>query len=262
MELGAGFSHISFDNELQTFAVSAVTGETVVDHTENLPAGSPLTLGTSTAALVFDNAFFGATGPILGQRYRFEVDPTFGSINYVGVLADYRRYLLPVRPFTLAARILHYGRYGSGGDDPRIQPLFLGSTGLVRGYNFNSFQPGECHPPPGNPNACPVFDNLLGSRLLVGNLELRFPLLGVLGIGSGYYGFLPIDWTIFADGGVVWDSNSDPSFSGGNRDAVFSAGTGFRFNLFGFAVAEVNFVKPFDRPGRGWLWEFNFEPGF
>ncbi len=262
IEFGAGFSHISFENELQTFAVSAVTGETVVDHTEDLPAGSPLTLGTSTAALVFDNALFGATGPILGQRYRFEVDPTFGSINYVGVLADYRRYLLPVRPFTVAARILHYGRYGSGGDDPQIQPLFLGSTGLVRGYNFNSFEQRECHPPPGNPAACPVFDNLVGSRLLVGNLELRFPLFGVLGVGSGYYGILPIDWTVFADGGVAWDGNSDPSFSGGSRDAVFSAGTGFRFNLFGFAVAEVNLVKPLDRPGRGWLWEFNFEPGF
>jgi hypothetical protein len=262
VEFGAGFSHISFENELQTLAVSAVTGETVIDQTEDLPAGSPLTLGTGTAALVFDNALFGATGPVLGQRYRFEVNPTFGSINYVGVLADYRRYLLPVRPFTVAARILHYGRYGSGGDDPRIQPLFLGSTGLVRGYNFNSFQPSECHPPPGNPSACPVFDNLLGSRLLVGNLELRFPLFGALGVGSGYYGILPIDWTVFADGGVVWDSNSQPSFSGGNRDAVFSAGTGFRFNLFGFAVAEVNLVKPFDRPDRGWLWEFNFEPGF
>jgi hypothetical protein len=43
---------------------------------------------------------------------------------------------------------------------------------------------------------------------------------------------------------------------------VFSAGAGFRFNLFGFAVAEVNLVRPFDRPGKGWLWEFNLQPGF
>ena len=262
VELGAGFSHISFDNELQTFAVSAITGETVVDQTQDLPAGDPLTFGSGTAALVFDNALFGATGPILGQRYRLEVDPTFGSLNYVGVLADYRRYFLPVRPFTLAARILHYGRYGSGGGDARLQPLFLGSTGLVRGYNFNSFDVNECHPPPGHPDACPVYDQLLGSRLLVGNLELRFPLFGLLHAGPGYYGILPIDWMIFADGGVAWGSSDQPSFSGGNRDAVFSAGTGFRFNLFGFAVAEVNLVKPFNRPDKGWVWEFNFQPGF
>jgi Tol biopolymer transport system component len=262
VELGAGFSHISFDNELRTFAVSAVTGETVIDETEDLPPGDPLALGSGTAALVFDNALFGATAPILGQRYRLEVDPTFGSLNFVGVLADYRRYFLPVRPFTVAARILHYGRYGSGGEDQRLQPLFLGSTGLVRGYDFNSFDVTECHPAAGDPNSCPVFDQLLGSRLLIGNLELRFPLFGLLGAGSGYYGILPLDWLVFADGGVAWDSQNEPSFTGGNRDAVFSAGTGFRFNLFGFAVAEVDLIKPFDRPDKGWVWEFHFLPGF
>jgi outer membrane protein assembly factor BamA len=180
----------------------------------------------------------------------------------VGVLADYRRYFLPVRPFTVAARILHYGRYGSGGEDQRLQPLFLGSTGLVRGYDFNSFHVTECHPAAGDPNSCPVFDQLLGSRLLIGNLELRFPLFGLLGAGSGYYGILPLDWLVFADGGVAWDSQNEPSFTGGNRDAVFSAGTGFRFNLFGFAVAEVDLIKPFDRPDKGWVWEFHFLPGF
>ena len=43
---------------------------------------------------------------------------------------------------------------------------------------------------------------------------------------------------------------------------MFSAGAGFRFNLFGFAVAEVNLVRPFDRPAKNWIWEFNFQPGF
>jgi hypothetical protein len=30
---------------------------------------------------------------------------------------------------------------------------------------------------------------------------------------------------------------------------VFSAGAGLRINLLGFAVAEVDLVRPFDRPG-------------
>jgi hypothetical protein len=262
VELSAGYSNISFDNELHTQGFSTVTGDQVLDTKDNLPAGSALNLGVASAAFVYDNSFTGATGPILGQRYRLQVSPTVGSLNFTSALADYRRYFMPVRPFTIAARILHYGRYGSDSEDPRLQPLFLGWPGLVRGYRVGSFDASECHPTPADPNGCPVFDRLLGSRMLVGNLELRFPLLGVLGVGSGYYGALPIDFTLFGDGGVAWNSGETPSFSGGDRSAVYSAGAGLRFNLFGFAVAEFNMVHPFERPDKNWVWEVNLQQGF
>jgi hypothetical protein len=262
VEFAAGGTYITFDRELQTRAFSLFSGQQIFEDNQDLEAGESLWLGTTSGALVSDNSLFGATGPILGQRYRLEVSPTFGSINYVGTLVDLRRYFMPARPFTLAARLLHYGRYGSGGDDPRLQPLFIGWPGLVRGYGYNSFDGRECDPTPGDPTGCPVYDQLLGSRVLVGNLELRFPLFGVLGVGPGYYGALPLDFTIFGDGGMAWDTVNEPSFSGGDREPVFSAGAGFRFNLFGFAVAEVNVVHPFDRPQKNWIWEFNFQPGF
>jgi outer membrane protein assembly factor BamA len=187
-----------------------------------------------------------------------------GSLSYVGVLGDYRKYLMPVRPFTIAARLLHYGRYGSGGEDDRLQPLFLGFPGLIRGYSFESFDASECHPPPDAPDSCPAFDQLLGSRMAVANVELRFPLFGALGIGSGYYGALPIDFFAFGDGGLAWDSANEPKVFGlnGTREPVFSAGVGLRLNLLGFAVAEVNVARPFDRPGKGWVWEFQLQPGF
>ncbi len=258
----AGYSNISFDEELKTKAFDAITGDQVLDQSEDLPTPNALNLGVASAALVYDNSFFGATSPILGQRYRLEVTPTMGSLSYVGVLADYRKYFMPARPFTIAARLLHYGRYGSGGEDQRLQPLFLGYPGLVRGYTFGSFDASECTPTAADPNACPVFDQLLGSRMLVGNLELRFPLLGVLGLGSGYYGAFPVDFTVFGDGGLAWDTNNEPSFAGGDRKPVFSAGAGLRINLLGFAVAELNMVHPFDRPGKGVVWEFNLQPGF
>jgi hypothetical protein len=74
---------------------------------------------------------------------------------------------------------------------------------------------------------------------------------------------LPLDWTIFGDAGMAWTGEDSPSLLGsGDRTPVYSAGTGFRFNLFGYAVAEVNLVHPFDRPGKNWLWEFNLQPGF
>jgi hypothetical protein len=262
VEFTAGASYITFDRELKTRAFSLFDGSQLIDDNQDLDAGDPIALGTASAALVYDNSFFGATSPILGQRYRLEATPTFGTIGFVGVLADYRRYFMPMRPFTIAARLMHYGRYGTGGEDQRIQPLFLGYPGMVRGYRYTSFSGNECNPPAGDPNACPVFDQLLGSRIAVANLELRFPLFGALGIGSGYYGILPLDWTFFGDGGLAWTSDIDPSFAGGDRKPVFSAGTGFRFNLFGFAVAEVNLVHPFDRPGKNWLWELNLQPGF
>jgi outer membrane protein assembly factor BamA len=262
VEVSAGGGHISFDRELKTHAFSLFSGAQILEDEQDLEAGDPLWLGFGSAALVFDNSFFGATGPILGQRYRLEVSPTFGSIDYVGGLVDFRRYFMPARPFTIATRVLHYGRYGSGGEDARLQPLFLGYPGLVRGYSYGSFDASECDPPAGDPDACPVFDQLLGTRMLIGNVELRFPLFGVLGIGSGYYGALPLDFTVFGDGGLAWESDIDPSFAGGDRKPVFSAGAGFRFNLFGFAVAELNLVRPFDRPAKNWVWEFNLQPGF
>jgi hypothetical protein len=35
-----------------------------------------------------------------------------------------------------------------------------------------------------------------------------------------------------------------------------------RLNLFGFAVGEVDYVHPFDRPDKKWLWQFSFTEGF
>ncbi len=263
VELQAGYSNISFDRELRTRGFSLITGEQVVDDDQDLPAPGALNLGIGSLALVYDNSFFGAASPILGQRYRLEVAPTVGSLNYVGVLADYRRYFMPARPFTFATRLLHYGRYARDGEDDRLQPLFLGFPGLVRGYSFGSFDGSECDPPPDDPDACPVFDQLLGSRMAVANAELRFPLFGVLGIGSGYYGAFPIEFVAFGDAGLAWDNANKPSvFGSGPRDPVFSAGAGLRINLLGFAVAEVDLVRPFDRPGKGWVWQFELQPGF
>ena len=35
-----------------------------------------------------------------------------------------------------------------------------------------------------------------------------------------------------------------------------------RVNVFGFAVAEFDYVRPLDRSRRGWLWQFGLTPGF
>src|SRR6185436_16675343 len=106
--------------------------------------GAPLTMTNTAAALVFDTSNFGATSPVSGQRYRFEVAPTFGSLQFTSATADYRRYFMPAPFYTVAVRGLHYGRYGTGGDDERLFPLYLGYPNLVRGYDVGSFQQTEC----------------------------------------------------------------------------------------------------------------------
>jgi outer membrane protein assembly factor BamA len=182
-----------------------------------------------------------------------------GTLTYGGLLADYRRYFMPVRPFTFAVRGMHYGRYGSSAEDVRLTPLFLGYQGLVRGYDFGSFNANECNSI--DMNTCDAFDRLNGSRVAIANAELRFPLLGLFSRKS-YYGPFPIELALFADAGLAWTSGTRPSFAGGDRDWVRSAGAALRVNVFGFAVAEFDYVRPLDRSRRGWLWQFGLTPGF
>ena len=66
----------------------------------------------------------------------------------------------------------------------------------------------------------------------------------------------------FYDAGVAWTEADRPKFLGGSRRPVSSYGVAMRMNLLGFAVGEVDFVHPNDRPDRGWYWKFNLQPGF
>ncbi len=267
VEWGAGVRNIAFDAQAEVQTFDPITGALIADNTQNLPAPPSLTLGTGTVALVYDNSFFGATSPILGQRWRVEADPIFGGMQFWNLLVDYRRYFMPARPWTIAGRILHSGRYGANAEDStRLYPLFLGYQSLVRGYDPNQLI-NDC-----SGNTCPIISQVQGSKLLIGNLELRFPLLGVLGLGSGYYGAFPLEMAFFGDAGVAWSrgqklqlfgASGAPVFGpGAVRTPVTSVGAALRINLFGFAIAELDYVRPFQRPGVGWVWQFGLTEGY
>ncbi len=258
LEFSLGYQYIDFSQEIDTRIYSLIDGTLLSRDSQNLPAPDSLHFGSASAALVYDSSFFGAASPILGQRYRFEVSPNGGSFFYYAVMADFRRYFMPVRPFTLAVRVMHYGRYGSGAEDPRFYPLFIGYQDLVRGYNTGSFSSSEF-----SNGGSDIFDRLFGSKLIVANAEIRFPLFQVLGIGKGYYGILPVEFLAFFDGGLAWDSENKAWFlRGGDRKPVFSTGVGLRMNVFGYVVLGVDFVHPFNRPNKGWYFQFTFVPGF
>jgi Tol biopolymer transport system component len=269
VEFSGNVQRITFEREIKQRRFDRFSGQRLEDVDQTIPFGRPLNLLSGSMALVYDNSVFGATSPITGQRYRVQASPTVGSLNFMGVTADARKYWMVKRPFTLAARVTHIGRYGRDAEDAVLNPLYMGYSSLMRGYDFNSFDVNECPPQSAN---CDTIERLFGSRLIVASTELRFPLFGVLGIGSGMYGVFPVEFLMFGDAGLAWDSRNKAFFLGGDRDPLFSAGAGFRINLFGFLLAEIDYVKAFQRPlfdqfgnqvgNKGPFWQFSFQPGF
>jgi Tol biopolymer transport system component len=257
-EVSGGARRISLSQDV-TERVFDLSGRPLSEDQTDLAQVSALNLVETSAALVYDTSISGITSPIRGSRYRLEVSQTGGSVNYSGVLADVRTYVMPVRPYTLALRGLYYARYGSGAHDERLPTLYLGYPGLVRGYEAGSFEPGECGAQING--SCPAFDRLIGSRVAVANAELRFPLWGGFG-GKDFYGPIPVELAVFSDAGIAWGRSSASFFTGSDKEPVASAGAAMRVNLFGFAVAEIDYVRPLDRPRRGWLWQFSLRPGF
>ena len=259
VEFTGGLRQITGKEDVTTRLFDANSGQQLTEDTQTLNRFPTLNLAQVSSALVFDTSIFGVASPIRGSRYRLEFDQTSGDLRYGAALADYRTYLMPVRPFTVALRGMYYGRYGRDAENPLLTPVYLGYPELVRGYDYNSFRADECGVTANG--SCPVFDKLFGSRMLVANAELRFPLWGAFG-GSNFYGPLPVEMGVFTDAGAAWDRSGRLKLTGADGKLVRSVGALARVNVFGFAVAEIDYVRPLDRPGRGWLWAFNFRPGF
>ena len=259
VEFSGGYRRIGLSEDITSRFFSLATGQQIAEEEEEIGSFPSLNLGQASAAMVYDTSLFGLTSPIRGSRARFEVSQSGGSLTYTGALADMRTYLMPFRPYTIALRGMYYGRFGRDAEDGRLPALFLGYPGLVRGYDSGSFESGEC----GNQadGSCPAFDRLVGSRVAVASAELRFPLWSAFG-GDNFYGPIPVELALFSDAGMAWGRSERTGFAEGDSRPVVSVGAAARINLFGFAVAEIDYVRPLDRPGRGWLWQFSFRPGF
>ena len=142
LEATAGVLHIGYDFEVQR---SIYSGNRVVSReTTDLAAPAGYTLWQGGMALVGDHSVFGIASPVEGGRYRFELQPTLGSFNFLTALADWRTYKY-TRPVTFAARAFHYGRYGSGADRVELGTLFVGAPGLVRGLRLQLVQRAGLH---------------------------------------------------------------------------------------------------------------------
>lgn len=255
-EFGGGMSHYTFNRRIRVNAFNQ-GGSLVFQEEREFQLAEPLNLGQATAAYVTDSSTFGMTAPILGHRSRFDISPMMGDINLSTLTLDARQYAMPLRPFTLAGRVMHIGRYGGDAESPRLSPLFLGFPTFVRGYEVYSFRAQDCAP-----GACIQLEDIEGSRLLVTNLEIRAPLVGMFR-GQLDYGQLPIDVFGFFDAGVAWNGDDrvpDSGFS--DRPWARSVGGGMRLNAYGFAVIELSAARAYNRPRDKWQFVFLLAPGF
>jgi Tol biopolymer transport system component len=256
IEFSIGARQNMFEREAQTDVVSTTTGKLVETLPAETPAITPLTVAGVSVALVGDTAIFGGTGPILGSRYRFQVAPVAGGASYVNVLADYRRYVMPIRPYTVALRILHSARYGPDSNDPRLLTTYVGSSWLVRGYSPSRVAESECGAGP-----CPALDHMLGTGVLVAKLEVRAPLLSAFS-SRFHYGALPLDVFGFADAGTTWGAADRPfGWTTMSRATIRSVGGGVRANAMGL-ILDGSAERPLDLRLHGWRFSINIRPAF
>ncbi len=230
---------------------------------ERLDAPSGFNLQQISTAYVGDNSFFGLASPMVGQRYRLGVDKYFGQVDMWNVTADYRRYWR-AQPFTFAIRGVHYGRYGKEADNNLFYPLYLGYPGWVRGYDYRSFQSLD--------DAVDeqfTFDQLLGSRAILGGVEIRIPFSGPERLALISSNFFFTELALFLDAGVAWNDDTritldrSKAMDEGNRFPVFSTGPSLRINVFGALILEPYYAFPFHTKGisKG-VWGLNFVPGW
>lgn len=249
-EFAVGGVHEQRDGVVRQSAF--VGGRAIGTRTETL-AGSGISFGTATVALVHDDAVQGPTSPKSGARWRLEAGQSTGEVRFTSALVDARRYVR-LAPVTLAARALHFGRYGPD-VQTRLAPIFIGDPSLVRGYRADTFDPAEC----GAGAGCPALARLAGSRVAVGSLELRVPVHELLR-GAIVPG---LEIAPFVDAGLAWNAG-DPvrlAFAEGTaRGIVASGGVSMRIAAGGLRF-ELTWAQPWQRD-RGSVFTFGLVPGW
>ena len=224
----------------EQFFVERPNGDIVRDRTDYRTVTSP------SLSLVGDNSLFGEFGPVNGSRWNLTYSPAFAvlpkSLAYHTVSYDRRRYIDLTHGYSLGVRTL--AGVSTGRD---AQAFRVGGYSTIRGFRD--------------------FD-LIGTRIALANLELRFPFIDQLGIvGPLPLGTLRLRGALFSDIGAVWNRGTTPRFwerRDGRRlrDPYFSFGTGIRSWLLGLPmkldVAWATDLQQVNRP----RWHFSIGPEF
>jgi Tol biopolymer transport system component len=229
---------------------------------ERGPRGLSVSMASINAAFVGDNAFFGATAPLQGWRYRLSAEQYFGFWDFSSLLAD-GRYYQRVGKFTFAVRGLVNARIGGNANDiNNVFPLFVIQPWFVRGFL------GGLTGQPLVEGDQTLFERSAGSKMAVGNFEIRVPFTGPRGLALIPTRAFLSDLNIFIDSGVAWFTNEqlrpNPVGSGVQHTPFISTGVSLRFNLFGALIVEPYFALPIsiEPELRQWGWGLNIQPGW
>jgi outer membrane protein assembly factor BamA len=139
---------------------------------------------------------------------------------------------------------------------------------FVRGYDRMSALYTPCIGAGANSVNCNAIQ-LLGSRVLVANAELRFPVVRQFVLGIIPVALPPVDGVVFYDIGAAWSrgqalygtrpANFDVAHQ---RYPVRSWGTGLRVNLFNYLILRWDYAIPLDQPGHRGFWTWSLWPSF
>jgi Tol biopolymer transport system component len=255
VELGVSMNNVARSVALYSRAVDGYTGygtQWFVDSIINFPG---LNYIAPYVAYVSDNSLFGYTGPIAGRRSRLEIRPVLGGLRWTEFSADYRRYVPLLFNFKM-------------GPDELVFPTYLGRADYVRGYDREQYTAQFCGGLFTDQSACNVTE-LLGSRTLLGNVELRFPLVRRFDLGVIPISLPPVDGLFFFDAGLAWSKGQEISVSrpadydqDRQRYLLRSYGAGIRLNLFGYALLRADYAIPLDRGTRRGYWVLTLGPSF
>ena len=262
-EGGASFARYYYRLDRYSDYYDPNTGFYIGNEREKLPTPSGFNLGQGYLAYVGDNSNFGVASPLTGHRFRFQAGQYFGAINMSNLLGDYRKYFR-LAPVTLATRNMYVGRFGEDAENGVLPPLYVGYSTLVRGYDANMFYGEE-----NSPRSGVSINDLIGSQMYVGNVELRYPLTGPERLSGIKSRFLLSELNLFTDGGIAWGGYqgvaTDDKGSRVVRDSKFvmSSGVSVRVNLFGYLIIEPFYAVPWQNGGfKNANFGLNFVPGW
>ena len=265
LEIGGGFNNVDRNRWSVTREIRDGNATTPFK-LDSIHSAPTLNYFDGQFALVSDNTVLGYTAPLMGRRYRVQVSPVGGGLRWVQGLVDYRRYdPIVFNYLTIASRV--YTDVSVGPDDD-VFPKYIARPDFVRGYDRNaSFNPCTSFggTTPSNCNAV----QLLGSRVAVGNVELRFPVLRRLELGFAPVELPPVDGLFFFDAGMAWSrgqaiylSRPDQYQVSTQRYPLRSYGAGVRVNVFNYAILRFDWAVPLDTPGHHPFWTWSLWPSF
>ena len=247
-----------FDFGLSWLQVSSENLDDITEQPESVSFVVP------SASFVHDNVLYGYTAPIEGTRYRFDALGNLGFSDsrksFFSILGDYRTYL---RFFTDHSFAIRFAGGFSEGNNP--QRFFIGGVDnwINRTYATTEVPINSASDFAFLTAALPLrgfnYAEQIGTRYVLMNLELRFPLIRYLLTGGLPLLFSNIQGVVFLDMGTAWNKNSELRLfkrdSNNNLvtdDLLMGTGVGarvfFLYFLLRFDVAWAYNIDGFSRP--------------